>query len=194
MLEQAISRKPLQHPQTKSGAADSASGKCQAGNIIKRRSGRDFAPITAAAQFPNLTELDLCDSIEVGHRQLQWNPAQTGCRAGPRAPRLTDADVDTEVQPILLASHLREPGDIPLGVVAAHVDHRHLGASPTVWDARARRGDASIPLFECHLELGNGEWLCDRHLVLRAFTGFPLRLVLRQHHANRRTAPPQKRG
>ena len=104
MLEQAISRKPLQHPQTKSGAADSASGKCQAGNIIKRRSGRDFAPITAAAQFPNLTELDLCDSIEVGHRQLQWNPAQTSCRAGPRAPRLTDADVDTEIQPILLAS------------------------------------------------------------------------------------------
>src|SRR5437667_6875798 len=83
MLEQAISRKPLQHPQTKSGAADSASGKCQAGNIIKRRSGRDFAPITAAAQFPNLTELDLCDSIEVGHRQLQWNPAQTGCQLGP---------------------------------------------------------------------------------------------------------------
>src|ERR1700730_5947553 len=44
------------------------------------------------------------------------------------------------------------------------------------------RGDASIPLFECHLELGNGEWLCDRHLMRRAFTGFPVRLILRRAH------------
>src|SRR4029450_10818455 len=52
-----------------------------------------------------------------------------------------------------------------------------------VCDSRARsRGDASITLFECHLELGNGAWLCDRHLVLRAFTGIPVRLVLWRPH------------
>src|ERR1700674_2573350 len=85
---------------------------------------------------------------------------------------------------ILLAGQPREPAYILLGVAPAHVDHRHLPSSPAVWHSRARsRGDASIPLFECHLELGNGEWLCDRHLMRRAFTGFPVRLVLRRAHS-----------
>src|SRR5262249_13211614 len=46
-------------------------------------------------------------------------------------------------KPIFLASQLREPADILLGVAPAHVDHRHLPASPAVCKPRAcRRGDA----------------------------------------------------
>src|SRR5262249_18924516 len=75
-------------------------------------------------------------------------------------------------KPVVLARQLREPANKLLGVVPAHVDHGHLPTSPTVCDSRASScGDASVPFFECHLELGNGKWLCDRHLVLRAFTG-----------------------
>src|SRR5262249_12334808 len=45
-----------------------------------------------------------------------------------------------------------------------------------------RCGDAGIPFVERHLELGNSEWLCDRHLVQRAFTGIPVWLILRRAH------------
>src|SRR6516162_6498436 len=79
---------------------------------------------------------------------------------------------------VLLASQLREPANILFDVNPAHVDHRHPLASPPIWDSRARsRGDASIPLFKRHLELGKGEWLCDRHLVWRAFAGMTSRLL-----------------
>src|SRR5262249_25834752 len=86
-------------------------------------------------------------------------------------------------KPIFLASQPREPAYILPGVAPAHIDYRHLPAPPLVCGLWARGcGDAGIPFFECHLELGNGEGLCDRHLVLRAFAVTPIRLVLRRPH------------
>src|SRR5262249_60284191 len=41
---------------------------------------------------------------------------------------------------------------------------------------------ARIPRLECHLELGNREWLRDGHLVLGTFTGIAVRLALRRAH------------
>src|SRR5262249_8231712 len=82
-------------------------------------------------------------------------------------------------KPVVHARQARKPANKLLGITPAHVDHRHLSAAPMVcglWTCT--RGGASIPFFECHLELGNGEWLCDRHLVPGTFTGFPAHLVV----------------
>src|SRR5262245_31177459 len=85
--------------------------------------------------------------------------------------------------PVLLASQLREPGYVLLGITPGRVDHRHLATSPMVLDwLAASRGNASIPLFECHFELGNGERPRERHLVLWTFAGLPVELVFRRAH------------
>jgi hypothetical protein len=65
------------------------------------------------------------------------------------------------------------PADIFLGVDPAHLDHGHSPASPNVGGAGARSlGDAGIPFVEGDLELGDGEGLRDRHLMLRTLTIF----------------------
>src|SRR5262245_14197979 len=92
-------------------------------------------------------------TIGIAHPKI-GAPGIAGMGAGPR--RVFPFGLCQE--PVFLASQLREPAYILLGVAPVHVDHRHLSTSPTVCNSRARGcGDASIPFFECHLELGNGE-------------------------------------
>ena len=82
-------------------------------------------------------------------------------------------------QAIVLAGLVAQPGDVLLGIVPAHTDHRAVAATPALIAgivAAAAVGHTGVPLIKRHRRLPHGKGL-DVHRALRALIARALRLA-----------------
>src|ERR1700736_432182 len=106
-------------------------------------------------------------------------PGKAGVGAGPRSVFPFSLCQES----IFLARQAGQPTHILLNVTPTDVDDRHISPTPCVGCSHTGRcSDASIPLLECHLELGNSKGLRDFHLVLRTFAGPVIQFALGGAH------------
>src|SRR6202048_2323675 len=67
------------------------------------------------------------------------------------------------------ASHLRQPGYVALHIMPAHVNDR-LGAiahAAIAYFLAGTKGNAYVPVRECHVNFGHRKWLGNFDLMLR---------------------------